>query len=58
LRGIIVVIQGVVKLYVIVVEAFTRKERHGEIQKTIKMNGILSFNHPRPNPLPPFPLEC
>ncbi len=44
LRGIIVAVQvGAVKIYVESVEALRTKERQGETQKTIKIDGFLSF---------------
>jgi hypothetical protein len=31
------------KIYVAAMEALRKKRRHGEIQKTIKIDGFLSF---------------
>jgi hypothetical protein len=43
-RGIIVAVQvGAVKIYVAVVEVLKKKERQGETQETIKIDGLLSF---------------
>jgi len=39
----VVVEVRVVKIYVIVVETFKEKERHGEIQQTINFDSFLSF---------------
>jgi hypothetical protein len=35
-----------VKIYVAAVEVLRRKERQGETQETIKIDGFLSFIHP------------
>jgi hypothetical protein len=44
LRGIIVTVQvGAVKIYVESVEALRTKERQDETQKTMKIDGFLSF---------------
>jgi hypothetical protein len=46
-RGIIVAVQvGAVKIYVAAVEALRKKARQGETQKTIKIDGFLSFTPP------------
>jgi hypothetical protein len=44
LRGIIVTVQvGAVKIYVESVEALRTKERQDETEKTMKIDGFLSF---------------
>ncbi len=46
-RAIIVAVQvGAVKIYVAAVEVVRKKKRQGETQKTIKIDGFLSFFHP------------
>jgi hypothetical protein len=42
---------GVVKIYVAAMEALRKKEREGETQFTIKIDGFLSFTSPPPPPL-------
>jgi hypothetical protein len=46
LRGIIIVIQvGTMKIYVAIMKAFKKKEKHDETQFTTKVDG-LKKNHP------------
>jgi hypothetical protein len=45
-KGVIVTVHvRVVKIYVVIVEAFKKKERQGETQKTIKLM-VLKFSPP------------
>jgi len=39
---------GVVRIYVAAMEALRKKERHGETEFTIKIDGFPSFTSPSP----------